>query len=238
MKTIKNILFTIVSVLFLGVLSSCTNNTVEEEVPIEPLEPRMIHLGFDGLILIPSEEGVSAKSDPLHTYITDGYNVQITGGVAPEDSYLTNVDLTEGLSFEVTGDIVMTVSHPNFYSNNVLQEAFYGIQSYTVPTGSSDHNIVPLNLVQGFVMVTSDELAEPLITSIRILGQPAELDVVYYIDAPVVDVLVETDGYGTLRGEHNTELGEGVQYNVTISDDGIEFTFPEFGDPGDGEWGG
>lgn len=237
MKTIKYRILTVMSVIVLGLLSSCSDSTVEEGSPTEPQEPRMISLGFDGLILTPNEEGVSAKSDPLHTYVTDGYNIQITGGISPEDSHLTNIDLTEGLTLEVTGDIVMTVSHPRFYSNNVLQEAFYGIQSYTVPTGSSDHNIVPLNLVQGFVMVTSDEMAEPLITSIKILGQPAELDVVYYLDTPVVDVLVETDGYGTLRGEHNTELGEGVQYNVTIAGDGIEFTFPEFGDPGDGEWG-
>lgn len=239
MNTIfKNTVRGLLSVLVFGVLFSCSDST-SDSTPVEPQEPREIQLGFDGLVLVPEEGGMMSKVGVKsidHNYITDGYIIEITGAVAPGDAYHTDMDLTQGLTVEVSGDIQITVKHPNFYSNNVLTEAFYGIEDYPVPTGSSDVNIVPLELVQGFVMVTSDELIEPVITEVRILGLEKELNTIYYTDAANVDVIVRTDGYGNLQGNHATELGEGVQYNVTYLGDGIEFTFPEFGDPGDGIW--
>lgn len=235
MKTIKYIVLTILSISVLGVLSSC-NNPIEEDMPVEPLEPRVISLGFEGLILTPNPDGFSAKSDPLHTYITDGYTIRITGAIDPSDAYLTDIDLNEGVSVVVTGDIVMTVSHPNFSENSLQTEAFYGVQDYPVATGSNDVNVVSLELVQGFVMVTSDENAESFIKEVRIAGHQKELDVVYYTNLQQVEVRVATYDHGELRGSHTTVIGEGVQYNVSISGDGIAFEFPEFGTPGDGEW--
>ena len=228
----RNVLV-LVSVLAIGSLVSC-NDDSSEVSPVEPQEPRMVDIGF-GLSLTPSGKAMAKNAEDLHTYITDGYTITITGGIDPDYANHTEVDLTQNLSIKVVGDIVVTVSHPSFDGNVLDIVAYYGANEVPVATGSSDVNSIELELVQGFVMVTADENLDQVVTGVEILGQTSDLDVVYYTAVPTVDVLVDTTG-DSLTGQHSNVLGEGVQYNVTSTEDGIVFEFPEFGDPGDGIW--
>lgn len=143
--------------------------------------------------------------------------------------------MTQNLSIKVVGDIVVTVIHPNFDGSVLDIVAYYGATEVPMATGSSDVNSIDLELVQGYVMVTAEGNLDEVVTGVEILGQASELDVVYYTAVPTIDVLVETTG-DSLAGQHSNVLGEGVQYMVISSEDGIVFEFPEFGTPGDGIW--
>ncbi len=228
----KYTLVALLAVVSLGSLTSCNDDSTEVE---EPQEPRMVSIGF-GLELTP-QSGVQAKNaEDLHTYETTGYTVYVSGGIVGGPTEFTEVDLTQTLTIEVVGDVVVTVTHPSFVPNDLVEIAYYGISNIDVPTGGSESSQIPLELVQGFVMVTVQAgLPSNVVTAIQILSQTSTLNTVYYTAAPLVDVVVTTTG-GVLTGDHPTVLGQGVQYQVTSFEDGLGFTFPVFGTPGDGEW--
>lgn len=223
----------VLSILTISSLISCNDGTTDMD-PVEPQEPRMVDIGF-GLSLTPNKGPQAKYNEDLHTYITDGYTITITGGIDPDYAYHTNVDLTANLSIKVVGDIQVTVSHPDFDGGSIVEVAYYGADAVPVNTGSSDVNSIDLELVQGFVLVTAEGNLDEVVTGVEILGEVSELDVVYYTAVSTIDVVVYTNG-DTLEGSHTNQLGEGVQYMVTATEDGIEFDFPEFGTPGDGIW--
>lgn len=229
----KNKLLIFLSMIFIGSMISCSDSTSEID-PVEPQEPRMVDIGF-GLSLTPQGGPMAKAAEDLHTYITDGYTISITGGIAPGYENHTDVDLTLGLSVMVVGDIQVTVTHPSFNGDILDIVAYYGADSVTVLTGNSDVNSIDLELVQGFVLVTAEGNLDEVVTGVEIIEESSELDVVYYTAVPNIDVLVHTTG-SSLEGNHPNIIGEGVQYMVTSTEDGIVFEFPEFGTPGDGIW--
>jgi len=230
-KIIRKSAMLVLSVIAISSFVACDDDSSEDIG--EPQEPKMINIGF-GISLTP-QNGASANEIELHTFIKDGYTVVISGGISPNDEVHTNVNLEETLMVEVVGDIVVTVSHPDFNDNTIDTVAYFGIKDFTVDTSGENVNIIDLELVQGYVLVTAENGLSNVVTSVLILGQPVVLDVVYYTNAPLVDVIVETTG-NTLTAQHTNVLGEGVQYMISSSSEGIEFTFPEFGTPGDGVW--
>ena len=132
------------------------------------------------------------------------------------------------------GNIAVTVVHPDFVETKVDTKAFFGVT--TDEFYAAETNVIDLELVQGFVMVTTAQFIKPLIGTVTINSDEVNLDTVYYTAASTVEVSVEARFGGiTLTGSHDTVIGEGKQYNVISNGGQLEFTFPEFGDPGNGD---
>ena len=229
---VKSTFIVLLSVITIGTLASC-NDDSSEVAPVEPQEPRMVSLGFEGFSLEPSS-GPQAKAETIHNYVTTGYTVTITGGISPEYAENLDVDLEAGLSVEVVGDIQVTVSHPNFDGAILDVVAYYGAQSVAVPTASSDTHQIPTELVQGFIVVTEEAGLEGVITDVTIMGQSAVKNKAYYTAVQEeIPVVVATVG-NTLYGQTMNTIGGGVQYTVTSDSEMITFILPEFGEPIDG----
>ncbi|WP_152287965.1 hypothetical protein [Flavicella marina] len=236
-KSTKTVLLAILTV---GMLASCSSDDTSETAPIEPQEPKMINLGFEGYILTPESQlqrksASSADSTINHTYITKGYTVRVSGGVSPDYSLFTDVDLADpaGIPIEVVGDITVTVSHPDFVETAVVEGAYYGATDISIPYASESY-LITTELVQGFVFVTEGDGAQGVITNLDIndnIGKDKNKP--YYTADPNIWVDITTVG-NDLRGDATNNIGRGVKFTVTSSGELIQFELPEFGDPDDG----
>lgn len=227
---IKNSVIVLLSIITLGSMTSCSDDS-SEGAPVEPQEPRMVSLGFDGLFL--ESKGAQAKGgvDISHFYEYKGYTVNITGGISPEYATNTDVDLEAGLQVEVVGDIQVTVFHPSFDGQALSTIAYYGVENDPLDTSIEDAPNVNTKLVQTFVYVTEE--VEGLINSLTIRGIDADKNVAYYtavIDNPVV---IQTVG-DTLYGDTQGVIGGGVRYTVVTNGQDLIFDLPEFTAPIDG----
>lgn len=201
------------------IVVSCAEDVYDDSSE-DVLEPVTMYIGFT-INMESNPKGLDPMSKSLitHTYEKHGYKVIIQGAIAGGQLILTDVDLTEVIELKATGDIYITVEHPNFNKSDLATIAYFGTIDYRVQLENEGISAVELELVQGFVMVIAEGKVEDKIRSIRISGESAQLDVVYYIDVPKVEVDVDLGRGGDLSGEHDTVLGEGVVYEV-VDDNG------------------
>ena len=236
-KSTKTVLL---AILTTGMLASCNDDT-SETAPVEPQDPIEVTLGFEGYTLTPDPgaQRRAAKTDDAnipHIYQTQGYTVEITGGVSGGKVTFTAVDLAapEGLSFTALGDVSVKVFHPNFAELAVTEEAYYGVENQSIAYGTAEA-LIKTDLVQGFVIVTEGDGAENVITGIDVNTIQGKVkDVPYYsADANFV-VNVYTTGQD-LTGTAANTIGAGVRFTVDSNGQLIKFELPEFGDPEDGD---
>ena len=237
---IKSTKTVLLAILTIGMLASCNDDT-SETAPVEPQDPIEVQLGFEGYTLTPGPEGQRKvgkmdDSNIPHIYQTQGYTVEITGGVSNGSVVFTGVDLAapDGLSFTAVGDVIVKVFHPSFTELAVSEEAYYGTENKTITYGTSTA-IIKTDLVQGFVIVTEGTGAENVITGLdvnTITGKSKEIPY-YSADANFV-VNVYTTGQD-LTGTAANTIGAGVRFTVDSNGQLIEFELPEFGDPEDGD---
>lgn len=228
---VKNTVIVFLSIITIGTITSCSDDSTEV-APVEPQEPRMVSLGFDGLFL--ESKGAHAKnSDEIaHFYEFTGYTVTITGGISPDYAINENVDLTAGLNVEVVGDIVVTVFHPDFDGQALSTVAYYGVQNDPIPTSTEDVNNIATKLVQTFVYVTEE--TEGLITDVTIREIAAQKNTAYYTAVLSNPVVIETVG-NTLYGDTQGVIGQGVRYTVVANGEELIFDLPEFTAPEEGD---
>lgn len=228
-RVIKNLVKVTTLLVLVVNLTACSDDDV---INIGPSEPMVVSIGF-GLEFAPQTQTYS-KNSIQHNYIDKGYTVIITGGVANNKVEFTNVDLTKLLNVEVLGDVTITVVHPKYFGTSVDTKAYYATMQ-PITFSPEPVNTIDLDLVQGFVQVTSDDEIEHMIKEVQINGVKVNLDEVYYLGSVEAKVKVIYTG-GELNGSHTNVFGDGKIYNVTTSQSGINFTFPEFNNPGDGIW--
>ena len=238
---VKSLKVFLLSIVTIGMLASCSDDT-SETTPIEPQEPKMINLGFDGYTLTPEPEAkrkigglMEDEWGVSHTYMTTGYTVKITGGVSPDYSSFTGVDLADpdGIPIEVVGDVTVTVSHPLLVGVEVTEAAYYGADNIDVPYDSESY-VISTELVQGFVIVTEGEDVGDVINGVVVNDIEGKTkDIPYYTADESVWVDVETRGYD-LSGTATNMIGKGVRFTVNSSGELIMFELPEFGAPEDG----
>jgi len=209
-KIIRKLTIIVLSILAISSFVACDDDSTLEGDPEVPQAPRMVSLGFSLSLVLHNE--LAALETVFHTYVKDGYTVVISDGFSPDKIHV-DVNLEEILKVEVSGDIVVTIFHPSFQNNTIDTVAYFGIEELTVNIVEKFVNVIDLELVQGFVLVKAEEGLASEITSVQVLRQSAELDVVYYTNAPVIFVVVKTTS-GDLRGRNKNILGEGVQYSV------------------------
>lgn len=182
-----------------------------------------------------------AAYEPDHNYVYDGYDISFTGtNLVNGDVNLTNQNLQDySISLQVTGDIKITVSHPDFVGNEttIMTTAYYGIEDLNLPTADNTNVTADLILVQGFTVITAINGAESLVDSQFINDIPVTRDVTYYTAATDVVVRVETKTAQTIAGHHETVLGEGAVYVIDAPNGIITLELPEFADPIDGDFG-
>ena len=226
MKHILKYLLLFVLVVTMGTgLVSCSDTTNLDEGSSGPVtDPIEINLGF-GLSLEPSSSSAQAKMNSMvHTYETTGYTVDITGSLVGGDIQLTGVDLNEPIFLEVTGPIEVSVKHMDYNRNKLSEMAYYGIDRVDVETYDGGGLIsVPLELVQGFVAVTVEEgsFIENLIKEVKIGKDEVDLNRYYYSGNVKKEMTVEVEFeyfFDILEGAHDNVIGEGVVYEVTLSD--------------------
>lgn len=238
-KSVKVVLLSIVTV---GVLASCNDDTSETS-PVEPQDPIEVRIGFEGYTLTPEPEGqrkvatMSTEEIP-HIYQTQGYTVEISGGVSNGKEIFTGIDLDdpEGLSFTSVGDVSVKVFHPDFVGNEngVTKLAYYGTESQEITYGTTE-TLIQTELVQGFVIVTEGEGADNVITGLEINTiEGKSKDIPYYSADPNFVVFITTTGQD-LTGTASNVIGAGVRFTVTSTGELIKFVLPEFGDPKDGD---
>ncbi|MDG1803719.1 hypothetical protein [Flavicella sp.] len=229
----------LLAILTIGMLVSCNDDT-SETAPVEPQDPIEVQLGFEGYTLTPEGEGQRKvgkmeDSNIPHVYQTQGYTVEITGGVSNGKVIFSGIDLAapEGLSFTAVGDVSVKVFHPDFIEVAVTEEAYYGTENQSITYGTAEA-LITTDLVQGFVIVTEGEGAENVITGLDVNTVTGKSkDVPYYsADANFV-VNVYTTGQD-LTGTATNDIGAGVRFTVDSNGQLIKFVLPEFGDPEDG----
>jgi len=181
--------------------------------------------------------GMTSRSSFEHNYVYDNYNISITGpNLVNGDVNLTNQNLQDySISLQVTGDVQITVSHPDFVASDLMETAYYGIENLTLPTATEEQVTAELILVQGFTVITAINGAENLVTGITINDTTVGLDIPYYTAASSVEVLVENTLGNTLEGSHEVVYGEGSVYTVNAVNGTINLELPEFEDPNDGD---
>ena len=239
-KFVKSTKAVLLAILTIGVLASCNDDT-SETAPMEPQDPIEVNLGFEGYTLTPEPEGqrkVAKMNDSEipHIYQTQGYTVEITGGVSNGSIVFTDIDLAaaEGISFTAVGDVDVKVFHPDFVELAVTEQAYYGVENQSIPYGTAEA-LIKTKLVQGFVIVTEGDGAENVITGLDVNTiQNKVKDVPYYSASANFVVNVYTTGQD-LTGTAANTIGAGVRFTVDSNGQLIKFELPEFGDPEDGD---
>ncbi|WP_152287961.1 hypothetical protein [Flavicella marina] len=215
MKTLTKIIVRgfVFSIFAIGLIS-CNDTNIEEEMPQEIVDPYEVSIGFS-LALQPGRD-----MDIEHNYEKTGYKVTIKGGLVDGDMELTDVDLNQPILLEVTGEIEVTVKHPDFKKKKLGTVAYYGLDKYDVATSPGAGVIsVPLELIQGYVAVEANDFMELFIEKVKIGKDEVELNTIYYTDETKKDIKVEVDVFDNeIKGEHQNVIGEGVVYEVTFSD--------------------
>lgn len=211
------------------VLTSCKKNQELDH----STDPHFVNIGLQ--LEMTSNKKSETINSVGHNYITEGYKVGITGLLTGGDILIEDVDLNNwNYSVEVTGDIRITIWHPDFDGTIVSTDAYYGAEDQKLLTSNNSSVTAKVTLQQGYTIVEAIDGAENLIEAISINGLEAELDT-YYYTAMDVDIIVNTSR-GELTGNHETKLGKGYKYVIKPVGSNIELDeLPLFGGtPGDG----
>lgn len=198
-----------------------------------------VNLGFSPNLEIKSNASTREVS-VTHNYVYTGYDVTIVGKVVGGDLNLTDVDLRETISVEIFGDIIVSVNHPNFVVDAVVDMAYLDLQDYQFrypsdgdggprakPGGSGDpydpvddNYVLPLELVQGYVKIQAEGAILNFINKITIDGELSDVNTVYYTGKEDDNMITEVSfPFGiVLKGIYPNRIGNGVVYQVEFSD--------------------
>lgn len=209
-------------------LFACGSDNSTDDVDDQPIvdpDSRSIAVSFSTPIDIEEPTG--------HQYIFDGYTVIIEG--VNKDTTFTDVNLLTGpFEAQVSGDVVITVFHPDFNPSALVTGAYFGLENAILPTSSQTDINIDLELVQGFVIVKTVDGAENQVSGLAINGTEANLNTYYYTATDKVTVYIVTVN-GILTGTDDLVIGEGIKYTVDPINFTFTVTFPTFGEGTDGE---
>ncbi|MDG1803715.1 hypothetical protein [Flavicella sp.] len=213
----------ILLILGLVILSfhSCNHTNDIEEGNVEPNTPvKTIVLGF-GLELEPVLKSANnnAKTTVAHNYEKQGYKVIVEGGIVGGNQVFKHVDLTQKLEIQINGPIQVTVVHLGFKENELQDRAYFGTDSQDMNPIEDQNNIVDLELVQGYVSITTSSFIEGFVELVTIDNEAVDMNTVYYSGKQGDDIKVNITVFGrSLKGQHTNVLGEGIIYDLTFSD--------------------
>lgn len=205
----------LISIIIVGAMISCNDDTNHDSQEMFH-EPRELDLIFE------LNNEVDPDSNKTHTYVTEGYTVSITGGIEPQYKIHKNVNLSKPISIVTTGEIKITVSHPDFVTEDLSELAYLGVNSIPLEVeGTNDMVFIHLDMVQAFVLVSAEENLNELITSVEVLGKIIDLDSIYYTGSEMLEVkIVNIDN--TMVNEYANILGSGVEYNLSGIDTNVQ----------------
>lgn len=202
-------------------LASCSQTNDLDEGSTDPEDKVItVSLGF-GLDLQPVEKGTGsqAKNTISHNYEKQGYKVTVEGNIVGGNRVFKHVDLTTRLEVETTGPIQVTVVHLGFRDDELQEVAYFGTERQEVIPVEGLQSKVMLELVQGYVSITTSSFLEGFVERATIDREIVDMNTVYYSGKRNKDMLIEVNVFGRrLNGKHENVLGEGVVYNVTIQD--------------------
>lgn len=206
--------------LLIGLTVACSDTEdIALGTPDTITTPAEIRLGFGLDLERIGDDSMSVQANGIeHSYETSGYDVKITGNI-PEDLHLINVDLSEEIIIQVTGSVTVTVKHPLFDDQKLSEEAYFSCKNVEVATAPGVGVVyAPLELVQGFVMVTTSDFILPFVDTVQIDGEAALMNTVYYKGGSNrMDVSVSVANR-SVQGGHQNVIGKGVQYTLTFGD--------------------
>ncbi|MGB0838463.1 MAG: hypothetical protein ACPGRE_10210, partial [Flavobacteriaceae bacterium] len=211
----------------------CNDDSPDEPITPDPApQSRSVRMSFS----LPVESSSDDSSDPgtlEHTYIYDGYTIEVTGINIDTILYDKNL-LTGPFEAQVSGDVTVSIYHPDFIPSDLVTGAYFGIQDYLIPSASEQDVSIDLELVQGFVLVETVDNSDDLVKSLTINGYDANLNTYYYTATDAVTVFIVTDR-DILSGTDDLEIGKGVKYVIDPVSSTFSVTFPEFGEATEGD---
>ena len=220
-KNIKINLCVIILGLVVLSFQSCNHANDLEEGNVESNVPvKNIVLGF-GLELQPMLKSASnvTTTSIAHNYEKQGYKVIVEGGIVGGNQVFKHVDLNQKLEIQITGPIQVTVLHLGFKENKLQNKAYFATNSQEIIPIEDQNNIVRLDLVQGFFSITKSNFIAGFIESSMINNELVDMNTIYYFGKQGDDIKVDIKVYGrSLKGQHANILGEGIIYNLTLSD--------------------
>ena len=190
----------------------------ETQEPQEPVDDRYVQLSFE-LDYLETNDGLSAKS--IHNYITRGYTMTVVENQSLEVFVFDNVNLEDTFSFETNEDITISISHRGFEIDQMMTEAYYGVDEVYLNTSTVDEHSIDVALIQGYVYVNSEEGLESSCL-VEINEKTAEFKTAYYLTSSDVLVTV-TSGQMQIDRSSANSIGSGVTYYVHQDEDGNLF---------------
>ncbi len=187
----------------------------ETQEPQEPVDDRYVQLSFE-LDYLETNDGLSAKS--IHSYITKGYTITILNNQTSEELVYDNVNLLGTFTFETNEDVTISISHPDFEIDQMMTEAYYGVDEVYLNTSTVDEHSIDVALIQGYVYVNSEDGLESSCL-VEINEKTAEFKTTYYLTSPEVIVAV-TSGQMQIDRSSVNIIGSGVTYYVHQDEDG------------------
>lgn len=199
-------------------LVSCSTEQTED-VTLEQKDQKVVGLRF---VINQSidKDAVTSLYDASEIFITEGYSIHITGNRNQKSANYSNVDLKEDLSITITGDVEISISHPDFIADALSTKAYLGIDKSLVYEEDTDRQNIELSIVQGGVLISAPETLDNMITDVQILGKSSKFDVMYYTAAEMVDVNIYTIE-GSLSAEQANVLGGRMYYSLNSIEEGL-----------------
>ena len=209
------IMIKILLVAMLGFLSACNDNEGEIE-PEVPDSTRYVYIYFNLPYMSTSSE-VDAQT--MHNYIADGYTIHLSGAVSEEYETISNVNLNSSLRIETTGDVVISVEHPNYDATGISKEAYYSVDEVLLATGTKGELSLDLEFIQGYVLVTTSDQFDLNKYRLAINELSAEFNTTYYMTEELVISKISYDGMSVEIGNINV-IGDGYVYYAFEDDNG------------------
>jgi len=223
----------LIPLFILIILIGCNDDSPDEPITTDPTpQSRSVRMSFS--LPVESDDDNSSNSGTLeHNYIYDGYTIEVSGMNMDTILYDKNL-LTGPFETEVSGDVTVSIYHPDFIASNLDTGAYFGVTDYVIPSASEQDVSIDLELVQGFVLVETVNNSDDLVKSLTINGYNSDLNTYYYTATDAVTVFIVTDR-DILSGTDDLEIGKGVKYVVDPVSSTFSVTFPEFGEATEGD---
>jgi hypothetical protein len=211
------VLLSCLIIISLSLVSCSTEQT--EDVVIDQKDQKVVGLRF---VINQSvdKDATIRLDDESEIFITEGYSIHITGNIHQKHANHSNVDLKEDLSILITGDVEVSISHPDFMADSLSTKAYLGVVESVAYEEDVDMSNIEMSLVQGGVFIMAPETLDSVITDVKILGKSSKLGMMYYTAAEMVDVNINTIE-GNFVSEHANMLGGEKHYLLNSIEDGL-----------------
>lgn len=203
----KNLIIYLLIFAALASLLACQDSGDDME-SIEPENPKYLYFELEQMS---SKEGEEVLG--IHNYVEKGYSLVIN------DLVYYDVNISEPFPIDASGDVTITLSHPDFDPDRVMEEAYYAIDSSTLDFETQDEVSVNAKLLQGYVIVTTDESLDTNNYNLRVNQVASIFEETYYLTSAVSVIEIVSNGLITDVGELNV-IGEGVDYYAFENNDG------------------